>query len=63
MVFYDNKKGMIMLKKRNFLGTVIVYEGESYRFVYGFWEWHEELNGWLCNGELYGNNQCELIYK
>ena len=37
--------------------------GEYTRLVYGFWEWHEELNGWLCNGELYGNNEVELVYR
>lgn len=49
------------MKKVNFLGTVRIYEGGSSRLIYGFWEWHEELNGWMCNGVLYGNN--EIIDK
>ena len=52
------------MKKTSFLGSVRVYTESSTRLVYGFWEWREELNGWMCNGELYGNNEiCERIYK
>ena len=50
------------MKKTNFLGSVRVYEGSTMRLIYGFWEWHEELNGWMCNDELYGNNEiCEQL--
>ena len=54
------------MKKTSFLGSVRVYytteSTASTRIIYGFWEWHEELNGWLCNGEIYGNNEiCERI--
>lgn len=51
------------MRKTSFLGTVRIYDGKDTRLVYGYWEWHEELNGWMCSGELYGNNQVELVYK
>lgn len=50
------------MKKTDFLGSVRVYEGNATRLIYGFWEWHEEMNAWMCYDSMFADNLCERIY-
>lgn len=52
------------MKKSNFKGTVRVYEGAFSRLIYGYWEWQEDRNCWICNGFTeYEDKDCERVFS